>query len=92
MWLPAQLFSKPSSLEWAAEAVKALYLRHLGEQADGQRQREAERNQANKAVDGQHQSAIGLQETESTEDNDKWLHDRGVWINPRCLLQLFLAV
>lgn len=56
---------EPSGLELVAEAVEPtllLYLRHLGEQADGHGQRQAEGNQAHEAVDGQQQPAVALQE------------------------------
>lgn len=43
-----------------------LYLRHLGEQADGHGQRQAEGNQAHHAVDGQQQSAMALQKSQPT--------------------------
>ena len=40
------------------------YLRHLWEEADGQRQRQAECDQAHQAVDGQQQPAVAPQELE----------------------------
>lgn len=63
-----QLLPEPSGLESAAGEVclTSLYLRHLREQADGHRQGEAEGNQAHKAVDGQQQSAVVLQESQPT--------------------------
>lgn len=71
---PAALFSplflSVSHLALIVEAVWSgvvLYLRHLGEQADGQRQREAEGEQAHEAVDGQQQSAVSLQESQPTK-------------------------
>lgn len=50
---------------WPRRGV--LYLRHLGEQADGHGQGDGEREQAHGAVDGQQQSAVALQEPQPAQ-------------------------
>lgn len=60
-----------------------MYLRHLGEQADGRGQREAERNQANEAVDGQPKSAVSLQEWQPARvDTQEREGEAAAWIDP----------
>lgn len=62
-----QLLPEPSGQQQRHFICHVLYLRHLGEQADGHRQGEAKGNEAHKAVDGQQQSAVSLQEAQPTE-------------------------
>lgn len=64
MWISSQLLPQPSG---GGRAEASLYLRHLGEQADGHGEGEAEGNQAHEAVDGQQQSAVALQKSQPTQ-------------------------
>lgn len=74
-----------------------LYLRHLGEQADGHGQRQAEGNQAHHAVDGQQQSAMALQKSQPTrvktgiKKTQKGKHEPSVWIDPGRLQRVILG-
>lgn len=57
----------PAAARWAiwpqsCKMDALLYLRNLRKETDGDRQGEAEGQQAHKAVDGQHQPAVSLQE------------------------------
>lgn len=62
-----QLLPEPSGQQQRHFICRVLYLRHLREQADGQRQGEAKGNEAHKAVHGQQQSAAALQEAQPSE-------------------------
>lgn len=63
----------PAAVRWAiwtqicggSGTIDALlYLRHLREETDGDRQGEAEGQQTHEAVNGQHQPAVPLQESQ----------------------------
>lgn len=88
----SMLLPEPSGLE-AAEETLFLYLRHLGEEADGQGQGEAEGQQTHEAVDGQHQPAVTLQEPQPKPDETetKGKCEASVWICPRLLLPVHLG-